>query len=84
MYIEFIIGYILTAILAVLLIVVIVLQCIILKKFSHMGFGRMDNSVSPYLNNNVCLDKHMTVVCRKCATPYDAVNTKCPKCGTPR
>lgn len=80
MYIEFIIGYILMGVIAALLIVVIVLQCIILKKASKISTRPQQTSNGPYSGASYS----STAVCRNCATQFDAALTVCPKCGTPK
>ncbi len=84
MYIEFIIGYILTGILAALLIVVIVLQSIILKKISHNGYYLRDSSLHLDSDSQKHLTDHDIAVCENCAARFDPKLSICPKCGTPR
>lgn len=85
MYIEFVISYVLIGILAVLLAVVIVLQCIILKKMSRGGNRSNDVSYGSYSKGNAYSGANRgTAICRNCATQFDATHTICPKCGTPR
>ena len=84
MYIEFVISYILIGVLAFLLAVVIVLQCIILKKLSRGGARSSESSFSTYNKCNVYTGNRGTAICRNCATQFDSAHTVCPKCGTPR
>lgn len=85
MYIEFVIGYILLGVLAALLAVVIVLQCIILKKMSRGGSRSNDVSYGSYSKGNAYSGGDRgTAICRNCATQFDAAHSVCPKCGTPR
>lgn len=85
MYIEFVIGYILLGVLAVLLAVVIVLQCIILKKMSRGGNRSNDVSYGSYSKGNAYSGANRgTAICRNCATQFDSAHVVCPKCGTPR
>lgn len=85
MYIEFVISYVLIGILAVLLAVVIVLQCIILKKMSRGGSHSNDVSYGSYSKGNAYAGANRgTAICRNCATQFDAAHVVCPKCGTPR
>lgn len=85
MYIEFVIGYILLGVLAALLAVVIVLQCIILKKMSRGGSRSNDVSSGSYSKGNAYSGAGRgTAICRNCATQFDAAHVVCPKCGTPR
>ena len=85
MYIEFVISYVLIGILAVLLAVVIVLQCIILKKMSRGGSRSNDVSYGSYSKGNAYSGAGRgTAICRNCATQFDAAHVVCPKCGTPR
>ena len=85
MYIEFVISYILLGVLAVLLAVVIVLQCIILKKMSRGGNRSNDVSYGAYSKGNAYSGANRgTAICRNCATEFDAAHVVCPKCGTPR
>ena len=81
MYIEFVIGYILTGVLALLLVAVIVLQCIILKKLSNSGAkGVMDYNAMGAYSGGV----RGRAICRNCAAQFDAAQSACPRCGTPR
>ena len=85
MYIEFVIGYILLGVLAVLLAVVIVLQCIILKKMSRGGNRSNDVSYGSYSKGSAYSGANRgTAICRNCATQFDSAHVVCPKCGTPR
>lgn len=85
MYIEFVISYVLIGILAVLLAVVIVLQCIILKKMSRGGSRSNDVSYGSYSKGNAYAGANRgTAICRNCATQFDSAHVVCPKCGTPR
>lgn len=84
MYTEFIIGYILMGVLALMLAVVIVLLCIILRKLSRGGGRPMETTFNPYPKNNAYSSSRGTVICRNCATQFDPAHTVCPKCGTPR
>ena len=85
MYIEFVISYVLIGILAVLLAVVIVLQCIILKKMSRGGSRSNDVSYGSHSKSNAYSGGNRgTAICRNCATQFDAAHVVCPKCGTPR
>lgn len=85
MYIEFVISYVLIGILAVLLAVVIVLQCIILKKMSRGGSRSNDVSYGSYSKGNAYSGGNRGIaICRNCATQFDAAHVVCPKCGTPR
>ena len=85
MYIEFVISYVLIGILAVLLAVVIVLQCIILKKMSRGGNRSNDVSYGSYSKGNAYSGANRgTAICRNCATQFDSAHVVCPKCGTPR
>ena len=85
MYIEFVISYVLIGILAVLLAVVIVLQCIILKKMSRGGSRSNDVSYGSYSKGNAYSGGNRgTAICRNCATQFDAAHVVCPKCGTTR
>lgn len=78
MYTEFIIGYVLMGVLAILLAAVIVLLCIILKKLSTGAPGRPAQYHGAYSGGGG------TVICRNCAAQFDAAHAVCPKCGTPR
>ncbi len=85
MYIEFVISYVLIGILAVLLAVVIVLQCIILKRMSRGGSRSNDVSYGSYSKGNAYSGAGRgTAICRNCATQFDSAHVVCPKCGTPR
>lgn len=85
MYIEFVISYILIGVLAVLVAVVIILQCIILKKMSRGGTCSNETSYTPYSKGNAYTGgSRSTAICRNCATQFDGAHTICPKCGTPR
>ena len=84
MYIEFVVSYVLTGVLAVLLAVVIVLQCIILKKMSRGGSCSNNAPYTTYLNGSGYTGNRGTAICRNCATQFDAAHSVCPKCGTPR
>ena len=85
MYIEFVIGYILLGVLAVLLAVVIVLQCIILKKMSRGGNRSNDVSYGSYSKGNAYSGANRgTAICRNCAAQFDSAHVVCPKCGTYR
>ena len=83
MYTEFIIGYILMGVLALMLAIVIVLLCIILRKLSRGG-GRTSETAFISPKNNAYSGNRGTVVCRNCATQFDPAHAVCPKCGTPR
>lgn len=78
MYFEFVVGYIIMGVLALLLIAVIVLQCIILKKVSGNKNDK-EAIISPY-----SAGARGTAICRNCATQFDSVHKICPKCGTAR
>lgn len=85
MYIEFVISYVLIGILTVLLAVVIVLQCIIIKKMSRGGSRFNDVSYGSYSKGNAYSGGNRgTAICRNCATQFDVAHVVCPKCGTPR
>lgn len=85
MYEEFIIGYIISGLAVVLLAVVIVLQCIILKKMSRGGNRFNDVSYGSYSKGNAYSGANRgTAICRNCATQFDSAHVVCPKCGTPR
>lgn len=85
MYEEFIIGYIISGVAVILLAVVIVLQCIILKKLSRSGSRSGESSYTPYSKGGAYSDVgRRTAICRNCATQFDATQSVCPKCGTPR
>ncbi|MBR5278289.1 MAG: hypothetical protein IKU23_03385 [Clostridia bacterium] len=82
MYTEFIIIYVLLAILAVLLIGVLVLQIILLKKSSGSNSATYRGA-----GNNIASAQTQEggiAFCRRCATRFDATSRICPKCGTPR
>ncbi len=82
MYIEFIIGYVLIGVLALLLAVVIILQYKILKRLSS-GSAAPQNTTRPSAGNPYATARG-TAICRNCATQFDAAHTVCPRCGTPR
>lgn len=85
MYIEFVISYILIGVLAVLVAVVIILQCIILKRMSRGGACSNDVPYTPNSKGNAYAGGvRGTAICRNCATQFDGAHTICPKCGTPR
>ena len=84
MYIEFVIGYILTGVLALLLTVVIVLQCIILRRTSRIKERFSEVSYTPYTKGKGYAGSHGTAICRNCATQFDAGLAVCPKCGVRR
>ena len=85
MYIEFVISYILIGVLAVLISIVIVLQCIILKKLSRNGSSSSEASRTPYSKGSAYSGANRrTAICRNCATQFEAAHSVCPKCGTPR
>lgn len=85
MYEEFIIGYVISGLAVVLLVVVIALQCIILKKMSRGGSRSNDVSYGLYSKGNAYSGgNHGTAICRNCATQFDSAHVVCPKCGTPR
>ncbi len=85
MYEEFIIGYIISGLAVLLLAVVIVLQCIILKRISREGVRPNNVTYTPYSKGNGYTGENRgTAICRNCATQFDAVHTICPKCGTQR
>ena len=85
MYEEFIVGYIISSVAVILLAVVIVLQCIILKKMSHGGSRSNEATYTPYSKGNVYSGSNRgTAICRNCATQFEAAHSVCPKCGTPR
>lgn len=85
MYTEFVIGYVLSGLAIFLLAIVIVLQCIILKKMARSGGSRaQDTAYNPYSMGSAYSGSRGTAICRNCATQFDAAHTICPKCGTPR
>lgn len=84
MYIEFVISYVLIGILAVLLTVVIVLQCLILKKLSRRSTPSRDAYAAASFRGNAYAGGARSAICRNCATQFDAALTICPRCGTPR
>lgn len=85
MYEEFIIGYVISGLAVILLAVVIVLQCIILKKMSRGGARSNDVPYTTYSKGNAYAGgARGTAICRNCATQFDAAHSVCPKCGTPR
>lgn len=85
MYEEFIIGYIFSGVAVILLAVVIVLQCIILKKMSRNGSRSSEASCAPYSKGSAYSGGNRgTAICRNCATQFDSAHVVCPKCGTPR
>lgn len=83
MYIEFVIGYIMMGVLALLLIAAIVLLCIILKKVSNNA-NKNETLYSPYTSGNAYAGGRGTAICRNCATQFDSLHKICPKCGTAR
>ena len=84
MYIEFVVSYFLIGFLAILLAIVIVLQCIILKKLSRRRPQQQEISYSPYTQRSVSGMGGEVVVCRKCASQFASTHRVCPKCGTLR
>lgn len=83
MYTEFIIGYALSAVTIIMLAVVIVLLCKVLKN----GGAQARPQNTPYASygkSNAYSGNRGTVICRNCATQFDAVHAVCPRCGTPR
>lgn len=85
MYIEFVICYVLIGVLALLLAVVIVLQCTIMKKISRNGSRSSEANYAPYSKGNAYSESNRgTAICRNCATQFEAAHSVCPKCGTPR
>ena len=85
MYEEFIIGYVLTGLAVVLLAVVIVLQCIILKKMSHGSVRSNETPYASYSKSNAYSGGNRgTAICRNCATQFDSAHIVCPKCGATR
>ncbi len=85
MYEEFIIGYVISGLAVILLVVVIVLQCIILKKMSRGESRSNDVSYGLYAKGNLYSGGNRgTAICRNCAIQFDSAHTVCPKCGTPR
>ncbi len=84
MYTEFIIIYVLLALLAVLLIGVLVLQILLLKKGSGSNPAAYRGAVN--VNNGASAQPQEGGIafCRRCATRFDAASRVCPKCGTPR
>lgn len=85
MYEEFIIGYIISGVAVVLLAVVIILQCIILKRMASGKMRSNDSSYASYSRtNNYGGGSRGTAICRNCATQFDAAHAVCPRCGTPR
>lgn len=78
MYIEFIIGYVISAFIVVLLLAVLVLQIVILKKISRKNAQIGGSCVS----NEYA--RRTTAICSNCATRFDTSYNICPKCGTPR
>ena len=83
MYIEFVISYVLIGLLALLLAVVIVLQCIIIKKLSQKSSHSQEQSYSAYSKSNAYNNRGIAV-CRNCATQFDSTQSQCPRCGTSR
>lgn len=81
MYIEFVVGYILMGVIALLLIAAIVLLCIILKK---VNANKSETLYSPYTSGNAYAGGKSTAICRNCATQFDSLHKICPKCGTAR
>ncbi len=85
MYEEFIIGYVLSGAALVLLAVVIVLQCIILKKISRSNIHHSEKTHYSLSKSNTYSESNRgTAICRNCATQFDAAHSVCPKCGTRR
>lgn len=84
MYEEFIIGYVLSGLAVLLLTVVIILQCIILKRTARGGMRSYDASSVSYGNGGGYSSARKIAICRNCATQFDSAHTVCPKCGTPR
>lgn len=84
MYQEFIIGYILSGVAVVLLLIVLILQCVILKKLAHGGGRPQEPTFNPYAQPSAYGGGRGTAICRNCAAQFEAVHTVCPRCGTPR
>lgn len=90
MYEEFIIGYILSGLAVVLLTVVIILQCVIIKKIGRSGRQPQQMAYNPYAGAGVGVGAGAygggrgTAICRNCATQFDPIHSVCPTCGTPR
>ena len=84
MYEEFIVGYVISGLAVVLLAVVIVLQCIILKKMSRGGARQQGMSYNFSSKEGAYTGGRGKAICRNCATQFDAAHIVCPKCGTPR
>ena len=83
MYVEFVIGYALMGVLAVLLAAVIVLQCVILKKLSD-GARTGSAAYRARSGGTSYTDARGVVVCRNCATQFASTSAVCPRCGEPR
>lgn len=77
MYIEFIIIFVLLGILLALMIAAIVMIRKINKKINNIMTTRAYPSSQTMSSHNV-------VFCKNCATEYDAMQRRCPNCGTPR
>lgn len=87
MYTEFIIIYVLLAIVAILLVGVLVLQILLLKKGGayNPGTYRMNSGINAGGAAPVQQQQEGGIAfCRRCATRFDAAARICPKCGTPR
>ena len=85
MYIEFVISYILIGILAVLLAVVIALQCIIIKKMSRANKSTQKTVYNPYSKGTSYTGGNRGIaICKNCATQFDSSQSNCPRCGIPR
>ena len=84
MYEEFLIGYIISGVAVLFSAIVLILQCVILKKLSRMSSRPTGTFGSSYSQGGPYSGARSTAVCRHCATQFDAAHAVCPKCGMPR
>ena len=90
MYTEFIIIFILLGIVTVVSILNLVLLILIKKdggvsnRTSSVPFQYQNNYMNQNMGQGQAQGSGSVVFCRNCATQYDAIMTRCPKCGTPR
>ena len=77
MYTEFIVIFALLGVLVVLMLAVLVMLRKLNKKVSGLSTSR---AYAPAQVGGT----HNIVFCKNCATEYDAMQKRCPNCGTPR
>ena len=77
MYTEFIIIFALLGVLIVLMLASVIMLAKLNKKVDSLANTR---AYAPAQVGGT----HNIVFCKNCATEYDAMQKRCPNCGTPR